>query len=98
MRERRKTTPTDGSDLEGIADPADVEDLALGRIGSDRLVELFSVLSPDQRDVLTLRIIADLSLEETASILGKKVGAVKVLQHRGVSRLRKLVAEEGVTL
>ncbi len=97
MRARRRTTPTDRSDLEGIADPADVEEVALGRIGSERLVELFSVLSPDQRDVLTLRIIANLSLGETASILGKKVGAVKVLQHRGVSRLRKLAAGKGVT-
>lgn len=97
MRARRRTSPTDRSDLEGIADPADVEEVALGRIGSDRLGELFSVLSPDQRDVLTLRIIGDLSLEETASILGKKVGAVKVLQHRGLNRLRKL-EREGVTI
>jgi RNA polymerase sigma-70 factor (ECF subfamily) len=97
-RERRRTEPTDSSDLELIPDMVDVETVVFGRLGSERLVELFLVLSPDQRDVLTLRIIADLSLKETASILGKRVGAVKVLQHRGVSRLRKLAAGEGVTI
>jgi RNA polymerase sigma-70 factor (ECF subfamily) len=97
MRARRRTDPADSSELVGIPDRSDVETVALARFSSDRIAELFSMLSPDQRDVLTLRIIADLSLEETASILGKRVGAVKVLQHRGLSRLRKL-AKEGVTL
>ena len=96
-RARRRTDSTDSSNLVGIPDSSDVEAEALGRLSSDRIVELFSVLSPDQRDVLTLRIVADLSLEQTASILGKRVGAVKVLQHRGLSRLRKLT-KEGVTI
>ena len=50
----------DSSDLVGIPDSSDVEAEALGRLSSVRVVELFSVLSPDQRDVLTLRIVADL--------------------------------------
>ena len=97
MRARRRTDPTDSSEFTGIPDGSDVETVVLERFSSERVAELFSLLSPDQRDVLTLRIIADLSLEETASILGKRVGAVKVLQHRGLSRLKKL-AKEGVTI
>lgn len=96
-RARRRTDSTDPSDLAGIPDQSNVEAEVLGRFSSERVIELFSVLSPDQRDVLVLRIVADLSLEETASILGKRVGAVKVLQHRGLSRLRKLT-KEGVTI
>ncbi len=97
MRARRRTDPTDSSEFAGIPDGSDVETVVLERFSSERVAELFSLLSPDQRDVLTLRIIADLSLDETASILGKRVGAVKVLQHRGLSRLKKL-AKEGVTI
>lgn len=96
-RERRRTDPTDSADLEGIADSQDVETAVLERFSTERLVQLFSVLAPDQRDVLTLRIVADLSLEETASVMGKTVGSVKVLQHRGISRLRELAVEGGVT-
>lgn len=97
MRDRRQTDPTDSADLEGIADPTGVESVALERISSERLVDLFSVLAPDQRDVLTLRIIGDLSVAETASVLDKSVASVKVLQHRGLNRLRELATEKGVT-
>ena len=96
-RDRRRTLPAESSEFADIPDGSDVEDVALARIGSDRVAELLSMLTPAQRDVLALRIIADLSLEDTASILGKRVGAVKVLQHRALNRLRKL-ANEGVTL
>lgn len=97
MKERRRTDATDSSDLEVIPDDTDVETVVLGRFNTERLVKLFSVLAPDQRDVLTLRIVADLSLAETAEVLDKTVGSVKVLQHRGLNRLRELAAQEGVT-
>jgi len=45
-------------------------------------------LSDDQRNVILLRLVADLSAEQVARILGKKVGTVRVLQHRALARLR----------
>jgi RNA polymerase sigma-70 factor, ECF subfamily len=39
--------------------------------------------------VLLLRVVADLSLEDVATSLGKSVGAVKALQHRALANLRK---------
>lgn len=45
-------------------------------------------LTDDQRDVVLLRVVADLSAEEVGRILGKKPGAVRVLQHRALARLR----------
>jgi RNA polymerase sigma factor (sigma-70 family) len=67
----------------------DAELDALAVISDARLDELLSHLSPDQRDVLLLRIVADLPLEEVASALGKTVGAVKALQHRALATLRR---------
>jgi RNA polymerase sigma-70 factor (ECF subfamily) len=64
---------------------------ALHQLGDSRARALIESLSPDQRDVLLLRIVADLSLEQTADVLGKKVGAVKSLQHRGLAALRPIV-------
>jgi RNA polymerase sigma-70 factor, ECF subfamily len=72
------------------------ESHALDELATQRAVALIETLSPDQRDVLLLRIIADLSLEETARVLRKTVGAVKSLQHRGLASLRPLV-EAGVS-
>jgi RNA polymerase sigma-70 factor (ECF subfamily) len=46
-------------------------------------------LPPDQRNVMLLRIIADLTVDQVAEILGKRPGAVKALQRRALESLRK---------
>lgn len=43
--------------------------------------------------MVMLRVLGDLSLEETAGVLGKSVGSVKQLQRRGLLRLRELMSE-----
>lgn len=78
--------------------PDDPETEALDRLSSDRVRSLFEDLTPGQRDVLSLRIIGELTLEETAEALGKRVGAVKALQRRGLAAVRKRIEREGVTL
>jgi RNA polymerase sigma-70 factor (ECF subfamily) len=70
---------------------ASAESEALAAITEERVHALINALSPDQRDVLLLRIVADLSLEQTAAVLGKKVGSVKSLQHRGLAALRPVL-------
>jgi RNA polymerase sigma-70 factor (ECF subfamily) len=76
---------------------ASAETMALEAIGDQRVDELLLMLSPDQREVLLLRVVADLSLEQTATVLGKRVGAVKALQHRALAALRR-VMEQAVSL
>ena len=46
-------------------------------------------LTEDQRHVLILRFMEGFSLKETAVIIGKKVGNVKVIQNRAISALRE---------
>ncbi len=51
--------------------------------------EILAVLTPDQRAVLLLRYLHNFSIEETAAIVDKTEGAVRVLQHRAVKTLRR---------
>jgi RNA polymerase sigma-70 factor (ECF subfamily) len=46
-------------------------------------------LTDDQRQVILLRFMEQFSLEETATIMGKKVNHVKVIQNRAIAKLRK---------
>ena len=46
------------------------------------------LLTPEQREVVVLRFVADLSLETVAKMTGRSVGAVKALQHRTLARLQ----------
>jgi RNA polymerase sigma-70 factor, ECF subfamily len=50
-------------------------------------------LTDEQRHVILLRFLEGFSLRETAAILSKKVGNVKVIQNRAVSALRKALAD-----
>jgi RNA polymerase sigma factor (sigma-70 family) len=50
-------------------------------------------LAQDQRDVLMLRLVADMTVVEVARVLGKRPGAVKALQRRGLERLRRTLME-----
>ena len=65
------------------------EDSTLDILQNDELYRVLANLTPDQRDVVLLRFVADLSLEEVATITGRNIGAVKQLQRRGVERLRR---------
>jgi RNA polymerase sigma-70 factor (ECF subfamily) len=59
--------------------------------------EVFESLTDEQQQVLSLRIIADLSLEDTAAVMGKRVGAVKALQRRALGAVRPRLVEGGVS-
>jgi RNA polymerase sigma-70 factor (ECF subfamily) len=67
----------------------DAELDALQRLGDERVAELLARLTPDQRDVIALRIIADLPINEVADVLGKEPGTIKALQHRAIAALRR---------
>jgi len=64
----------------------------MANLGTEEARALLEELTPDQRDVVLLRVFADLDLEETARVLSKPVGAVKALQHRALAALRRRLA------
>ena len=51
------------------------------------LVSALDALTPDQREVIVLRFVADLSLETVAEMTNRPEGAVKSLQHRALRNL-----------
>ena len=57
------------------------------------LVAALAALTADQREVVVLRFVGDLSLEDVARITRRKVGAVKALQHRALEALSRALAE-----
>jgi RNA polymerase sigma-70 factor (ECF subfamily) len=51
----------------------------------------FRSLRPDQREVLSLRVLGGLSAAQVGEVLGKSEGAVRVAQHRALASLRELM-------
>jgi RNA polymerase sigma-70 factor (ECF subfamily) len=56
-----------------------------------RMARLLESLSGKQRDILHLRVVVGLSVEETADAVGSTPGAVRVAQHRALNRLREVL-------
>lgn len=86
----------DGADLPDHPAAEDSEAEVMERIGTERVIGILGRLTDDQRDVLALRLIAGMRIGEIAEVTGRRPGAVKQLQRRGLERIRMIVNEEGV--
>lgn len=84
----------DDLDLAG----GDVEEEVMAHLSDAKMHEIFETLTEDQRQVLILRIIGDLTLEETALVLQKRVSAIKALQRRALGAVKASIEIGRVTL
>jgi RNA polymerase sigma-70 factor, ECF subfamily len=71
------------------------EQSALAQADSVEMAALLAELPEKQREVLRLRVVVGLSAEETAEAVGSTAGAVRVAQHRALTKLRQLITERG---
>lgn len=76
-------------------DPLDVEEspeqIALRRELVEQTGGLLRTLLPRQRQILIMRVVLGMSAQETAEAVGTTPDAVRVAQHRALSRLRRTV-------
>lgn len=95
---RRREAPVSPDHLPALAGRAvgDVEEEALAGLERDRVRRVLDGLSEDQRAVVLLRILGGLSVAEVARVLGKREGAVKMLQRRGLARLARTLSPQRV--
>lgn len=94
----RKPDTVDEDSRELETEGGDVEKEVMEQLAQSWVEDLLTKLTEDQRHVLALRIIADLTLEETAEVLNKRVTAVKALQRRALQSIQRMIAEEGQSL
>lgn len=90
---RRAEILSEPADLERQT-VADTEDPVLGLVGATRARQLLDRLTPDQADVIALRVYGELTMPEVAEHLGKPLTAVTSLQKRGFDRLKRILAED----
>jgi RNA polymerase sigma-70 factor (ECF subfamily) len=64
---------------------------AIDRLTDEEIIGLLDAVTPDQRDVLLLRLLAGLTIDEVATVVGKTKGAVKALQRRGLLALQEIL-------
>jgi RNA polymerase sigma-70 factor (ECF subfamily) len=70
-----------------------VESLS-GRAAAARIV---AALTPEQAEVVLLRVVAGLDVDQVARIVQRRPGTIRVIQHRALDKLRRTVVLEPVT-
>jgi RNA polymerase sigma-70 factor (ECF subfamily) len=93
-RTRKEVAP-----LEAAANAYDNKALSVSegvavKIEAENILRLMEQLTEDQRNVLTLKLVHGLDTEEVALSLGKRQGAVRALQMRGLQALAKLMENQ----
>ena len=94
FRSRRRWQPEEEVPEPEPDERTSAEAQALDAIGRRSLLDLIDGLSPDQQQVLTLKFVFDFSNGDVATILGKREGAIKSLQHRALASLQKQVTQK----
>jgi RNA polymerase sigma-70 factor (ECF subfamily) len=69
------------------------EEEAFQAIGRRSMLAMIENLSHDQQQVLTLKFVFNFGNSEVATILGKKEGAIKSLQHRALATLHRQLSK-----
>lgn len=95
---RRPRAASTTEDIEANHVGGNVEDEALEQLAVGWVEDILDRLTNEQRAVLALRVIGDLSLEQTAQVMGKRPGAIKALQRRALTAVRMHIEEGRVTL
>jgi len=85
---REKRTEFDEAHLATIEDPVEMSER---QFEVEQLKMALEKLPQAQREVATLRFIAQLSIAETARVLGKSEGTIKALQFNATMSLRKVL-------
>jgi RNA polymerase sigma-70 factor (ECF subfamily) len=96
----RSLSLTEGDGPDGPVEPAGrddpAEDVVAALAGDEAVRRIVSLLPPDQAEIVLLRVVAGLPVDEVATITGRRPGTVRVLQHRALRRLAERLGALGV--
>lgn len=90
-RAKKNETSIDNVDPEYFASTAVAELTLPTKLEMESVHQAIQQLKPDYQDVIIMRFIEDVSLKETATALGKSEGAIKLMQHRAIKELQKIL-------
>jgi RNA polymerase sigma-70 factor (ECF subfamily) len=91
---RNKSDPMDVVP-ERLSHEAGPEQMAIDSESAARMATLLKVLPEKQREILILRVVVGMSAEETADAVGSTAGAVRVAQHRALTKLKAEIMATG---
>lgn len=99
-RRKEARRPSEPHPIEDFADelaPDDPAGTVLDAFATDDAIALIRTLSRGEAEAVMLRAVGGFDVAETAAILGKREGAVRVLAHRGLRKLERMLEARRAT-
>lgn len=98
-RENGNKTPASLDDednkIEIIDDSIDPQEKIDSEANLEMIKNKLPLLKEEYREVIIMRFINDLTLEEISDISGKKIGNIRVIIHRALGALKELIENDG---
>ena len=93
-RTKKKTVPLEDIDENFLKTGEHLQHELHQSLNLEKVRGLIPLLHTDQQDVLIMRFVEDLSHKEIAQTLNKSEGAVRLIQHRALNNLKKLIQKQ----
>ncbi|MEK7195397.1 MAG: sigma-70 family RNA polymerase sigma factor [Patescibacteria group bacterium] len=91
-RSKKSESSLENFDPEYFISPATISlDLSL-KMEMEKVILAIRKLKPEYQDVIIMRFVEDMPVKETAEAIQKSEGAVKLLQHRAIKELKKILS------
>ncbi|MBM0233721.1 sigma-70 family RNA polymerase sigma factor [Micromonospora sp. STR1_7] len=91
FRQRFEVPMADIHDATQVGQVTDAAQTALDRLTREALLAGVDQLAEHQRQCIVLRFLRELSIEETAEVMGRTPAAIKAIQHKALRALRGLL-------
>jgi RNA polymerase sigma-70 factor (ECF subfamily) len=97
-RSKKNDISLDKIDPESSIIPAAAHFDLQAKLQAEQVHVAIQELRPDYQDVIIMRFIEDMSLKETAAVLKKSEGAIKLIQHRAIKELKGKLGESEIDI
>ncbi len=95
-RVRKSHIAIETVDAELVSVGSGLEERLDGDLNLQKVKGAIKTLSPDQQDVLIMKFVEDLSHAEIAAAMKKSEGAVRLIQHRAIQSLKRIITRPNV--
>lgn len=79
-----------------LMDENSLEDMIVKKELASHIYEMLQEIKPEYRQVLILIYYNELTLAETALVLGKSLSSIKVISHRGKKKIKQILERRNI--
>lgn len=74
-----------------VDEKENVEEKVMKKVSTEEVIDKLDILTDEQKEIILLRFVDDMSYKEIATLLGKREDAIRAMQYRAIKQLKENV-------